>query len=68
LTKPFEAERLLDIADAFLVELGSVPGMPGHLYARYFQRPRIAKAAPTDKSARKPWPIRQHLRGEGSRR
>jgi hypothetical protein len=45
LTKPCEAERLLDIADTFLVELDSVPGMPGHLYlyARYFQRRRILR-------------------------
>jgi hypothetical protein len=43
LTKPFEAERLLDIANAFLVELGYVPGMPGRLYARYFQRRRVLR-------------------------
>jgi hypothetical protein len=43
LTKLFEAERLLDIADTFLVELGDVPGMPGHQYARHFSAtPRIA--------------------------
>jgi hypothetical protein len=43
LTKLFEAERLLDIADTFLVELGYVPGMPGHQYARYFQRRRVLR-------------------------
>jgi hypothetical protein len=37
------AERLLDIADTFLVELDYVPRMPGHQYARYLQRRRILR-------------------------